>query len=488
MSRTSLRLFLITAVAATVLAPIGATPARAARPAAITDTPVPVVTDQVEYWSAGNGLVYWAANCFADEFNPFAILKRVPASGGTQRTLESINDYNRCNTYLNQLSASDGLYYYDESERRIERMPLSEPFTPVVVKALTGDYEAGAARMLESAGYLYWVGSFSRKILRTLKDGSGPVEIVANTAASPSDVLVTGGTVYWTDSAGVQVTNTTCGALPCSPSTFAPFGASTRGYGLVYRYIGGVMGNYQVLWVERTTAGSNSTYSIRYRACNQIAICTLNPPSTFYTATTNWLIGSPLLASGNLYWTERDISTVSNSTGDVKRRAITASTPGADTIATGQANIKNELYAVNNLLFFARQNTGIYSLSLTASAIMRDFVLDAFEVTQAIQNTANQAPLVAGKTTYVRAYGRQLSGPSTPNVEARLYGTRGGNPLPGSPLAPVNPVRALATGGSFDRARLADGWYFQLPESWISAGATSIRAAYTPIRTPPTMN
>ena len=44
------------------------------------------------------------------------------------------------------------------------------------------------------------------------------------------------------------------------------------------------------------------------------------------------------------------------------------------------------------------------------------------EVTQAIQNLANSAPLVADKTTYVRAYGKQISGPSTPNVEARLVG------------------------------------------------------------------
>jgi hypothetical protein len=340
MSRKPFRLLQIAAVAATVFAQFGTPATHAAQPAAVTDTPVPVVTDQVEYWAAGNGLVYWAANCFADEFNPFAFLKRVPSSGGTQRTLQSINDYSKCITYLNPLSASDGLYYFDDSEGRLERMPLGEPFTAVEVKALAGDDKPSAARMVESAGYLYWAGF--QKILRTLKDGSGPVEIVANTAASPSDLLVTGSTVYWTDSTGVYVTNTACGSLPCSPSTFASFGASTRGYGLVYRFIGGIQGNFQVYWVERTNSGVNNTYAIRYRSCNQLVVCTLNPPATFYTATVNWLIGSPLLVNGNVYWTERDVSTVSNSTGDVKRRAVTASTPGADTIATGQTNIPSK--------------------------------------------------------------------------------------------------------------------------------------------------
>ncbi|MEZ4675177.1 MAG: hypothetical protein R2932_13145 [Caldilineaceae bacterium] len=241
-------------------------------------------------------------------------------------------------------------------------------------------------------------------------------------------------------------------------------------------------------WVERNTTAP-FTYKIRNCPLGPFAISCEDPVidpgavqsaattavGTYYTATTNWFISSPVLVNDNFYWTERDISTVNNNTGDIKRKAATANeATAADTIATNQPNIDGRLFAANDLLFFARANVGIFTLSLNATAITRDFEASALEVTQAIQNLANAAPLVAAKTTYVRAYGKQLSGPSAPNVEARLIGIKNGSPLPGSPLQAVNGARALTTGGSFDRARLDDGWYFLLPPSWISAGAVSL--------------
>ncbi len=306
--------------------------------------------------------------------------------------------------------------------------------------------------------------------------------------------MVVGSTVYWLDSGGLKSISVSCVSLPCTETggTLFPFNATTRGHGLVYQpSTGGPIINrsFRIYWVERNTS-SPTTYKIRYCSIGPITPCqdpVVTPldiaapdaptaVKTFYTATTNWFIGNPILANGNLYWTERDSSTVSNNTGDVKRKAGTATDAApADTIATNQANIDRYLYAANDLLFFARRNTGIYSLALGASAITRDFQASALEVTQAIQNLANSAPLIADKSTYVRAYGKQLDGPSTPNVEARLFGTRGGTPLPGSPLQPLNGARALVSGGGFDRARLNDGWTFQLPGSWITTGPTTFK-------------
>ena len=136
-------------------------PASAA-PNAPTDTPTPIVTDNVEEWAVGAGLLYWASNCYADEFNPFAELKRKPIGGGVQRTLESINDYNLCITYQNLLSAADGLYYFDDAQDRIELMPLGEPYTPQVVKALiSGQFPNVGKAFVEAGNYLYWVHSLS---------------------------------------------------------------------------------------------------------------------------------------------------------------------------------------------------------------------------------------------------------------------------------------------------------------------------------------
>jgi len=167
-SRTTTWLLALLVATAALLFPATPPPVRAAP----DDTPVPFATDNVEEWAVGAGLAYWANNCYADEFNPFANLKRKPSSGGTERTLEAINDYALCITYQNLLSAADGLYYYDSSQSRIERMPLGEPYTPQVVKNLTGEQAPMVSKaFVEANGYLYWVHSFfpTYRLYRTLK-------------------------------------------------------------------------------------------------------------------------------------------------------------------------------------------------------------------------------------------------------------------------------------------------------------------------------
>lgn len=473
----------VLAVAIVLWASVGLPVARAESDQA----PTPFVTNVVvEDWSVGAGLVYWADHCFADEFNPNANLRRRPSAGGPIRLLASINDMSLCNTFLNPRGSDDGFYYYDDSQTRIARMPLGEPYTAQGVKSLAPDQVITTRRpLVEAGGYLYWLHTFfpDYRIYRTLKNGSGPVEIVATTAAGASDLLVVGQTVFWTDGTGVYATTTNCATLPCgNPLAYQIFGAGTSAYGLVYQVTPGFQGNFRIYWVQRVQSGSNATYTIHYRACNAIQVCYVHPgppPLTFYTATVNWRIGQPLLVAGNLYWTE-----VSGNSGEIRRAATNPLPPAVQTIAIGQGNnLDAYLYAASDLLFFARMNSvngGIYTLPLNAEAIRREFAIQGMEVTQAIQNLAGNVPLVAGKTTYVRVYAVQTEGPSTPNVEAHLVGMRGGNHLPGSPLQPVNSARSITTGASFDRARLDDGWYFLLPESWTAAGNTSLTAIIDP--------
>jgi hypothetical protein len=482
--RTTACFLVLFAAAVLLLLPISGSPAQA-------DVPTTPVADLVEEWAVGNGLLYWANNCFADEFNSLAVLKRKPSGGGPERTLESINDGNLCNTYQSMLSSDDGLYFFNRSLSRIERMPLGEPFTPQPVKTLgSGQLPIGLRGFVEAAGLLYWL-SDSNTILRTRTDGSGPIETVATTNSLPTDLMLVGATVYWSDSAAIWSISVGCDTLPCTStqSQFSNLGATgARPYGLLFQALGGVQGNYRIYWVERTGSAANFEYQIRYRACNRLVVCFVLPPQgqlpppppSFYSGTPNWQIGNLGLANDNLYWTEADQSTPSNNNGDVKRKAFNATTPGADTIATGQGNLDARIFVDATALFFARRGVGILSLPLNASAIVRDFSAEGLEVTQAIQNLANSAPLVAKKTTFVRAYARQLSGPNTPNVQARLVGLKNNLPLPGSPLQPLNGVRALISGADFNRARLNDGWLFQLPPGWTEAGAISLRLEVDP--------
>ncbi len=445
------------------------------------DTPTPVVTAVVEEWAVGGGLLYRANSCFAEEFAPPSDIKRQPVAGGTTRTLDQTQAGN-CLTYLNLAAGDDGVYYYDGAEARLEHIPTGEPYTPLVVVDLPANQRPRDNSTLKIAGdYLYWPSTNANAVFRVLR-GGGAIETVVDSVASPGDVLVVGNTVYWTDNGGVWTIGVDCGALPCTATKqpFTAFGANTTGYGLLYQSVRFGAFNYAIYWVERTVSGVDNVYRINRRTCSFIVPCTAT--NTFYTAATNWVIGNPVSDGSNLFWTER-FDTIPTRDGKLRRKSLTSG--DAADIATEKIGIDRRLAIVNGNLYFAIGTPsvlvpyGIYSLPLNASTIVRDLAVDVVEVTQGIQNATNSAPLVAKKGTFVRVYGKELSGPNAQVVEARLVGTRNGVALPGSPLAPLNGVRALVTGAAYDRAKLSDSWNFLLPASWTE-GTVNLRAEIDP--------
>lgn len=109
------------------------------------------------------------------------------------------------------------------------------------------------------------------------------------------------------------------------------------------------------------------------------------------------------------------------------------------------------------------QDSGPYHLYLPV--VMRPSLPPAeLEITQSVQQPGNPVTLVAGRTTLVRY---TLTDP-TPysGVEAYLYGSRDGTPLPGSPLSANNNPRTLEPAA--DRASLGDTFNFDVPPSWAS--------------------
>jgi hypothetical protein len=91
-------------------------------------------------------------------------------------------------------------------------------------------------------------------------------------------------------------------------------------------------------------------------------------------------------------------------------------------------------------------------------------------VTQASQNLAHQAPLIADKMTVVRVYIRSDNGVFA-NVSAKLHGKRNGAPLPASPRLPRRAIPARPTSiTSAMRNNLDDGFLFMLPNSWTRGG------------------
>lgn len=101
--------------------------------------------------------------------------------------------------------------------------------------------------------------------------------------------------------------------------------------------------------------------------------------------------------------------------------------------------------------------------------------LFGLEVTQGVQNLANQVELLRSKPTWVRAHVRiiqSLTGDVV--VNARLIGRRlDGSPLPGSPLSPINTTLGLNTGSirvktTPQRVSRNDSFLFALPHEWTT--------------------
>jgi len=84
--------------------------------------------------------------------------------------------------------------------------------------------------------------------------------------------------------------------------------------------------------------------------------------------------------------------------------------------------------------------------------------------------------MIAGKTSYARGYGR-LSWNTTTQAKwytgANLHGSRGGNPLPGSPLFPVDPVQLDTDTGLATQRQDGGGYLFELPTSWTEPGTVT---------------
>lgn len=106
-----------------------------------------------------------------------------------------------------------------------------------------------------------------------------------------------------------------------------------------------------------------------------------------------------------------------------------------------------------------------------------DIVIDEIEVTQAIQSLDNDVALARGKPTMVRVYPRLIdpnANATATGVDYLLHGSRGGAPLPGSPLSPLSAPANLAT--SWDRADVATTVLFLLPPEWREGEDVTFRA------------
>ncbi len=492
-------------------------------PAAVDEVSQVFVNQPITDFYISNGMAYWSNSCSTivitaaagegeaagGEVAPAApvaptggddpaYLRRTPASGvGTITTVATAQGGRAiCTTYYMPTVDADGVYYYVKTGTthgstpvRIEFRPGGTTGEPVVV-ANVNDSTApryfdggGHRRFATDATYVYW--GTETGVLRARKDGTTTTpEVVAGGFANPNfvnDVLVVGGTLFIAAENGVF----RCGlsSLPCSPTQLSPNG----GQGLAYRTTRGGSGpialiTEQLYWVSGET--------IRRWSCSIIIVCLPGDTIVHNRSgnSTNYYLGRPAFHGDNMFWKEGNGDNVNS--GQVMRKDISNLANPAGPINTdalyGYSSFP--VYIERAYVYFydfqSGSGTFIKRLPVTAPFVTRDLKADGLEITQGIQNLASAAPLAAKKTTFVRAYAVSLEGPRSNGVRALLYGTRGGSPLPGSPLSPTNGTRSLVTGGSYDRAILNDGWLFAIPPSWVNtpgaAGEVTFRLVVDP--------
>jgi len=465
-------------------------PAAADAPEATLDTPTPITTSYAASWDIHKGALYWSHHCpviglraesaqspqSPQAVNDISSLNRIPTSGGTNAVLTSDSN---CSTFESITVDDSGVYYFDGTTSKIKVM-LTNQATPVISDVAN----AFQVTFMALEGNFIYFGTTGQNIYRVSKTGGTP-EVLIATDFYLSDFILSSTSIYWIDNSGLWWAPKNCDTLPCTKQRLS---SSARGSNLAFGQFGEGGGNpASIVYVHLTPSGTNFTHTIRELNCTSTDVCQV---TNYYSAQQNKNIGQfkfvslprsgPLpIIDRYLFWTERDSALLANPVGRLFRRIATATATQASEIATSDLTLDTQIDTNSTGIFFA-DGTGVKFLPFTASAIIRDLAVTNIEVTQGIQNLANSIGLVATKPTYVRVYGKQNSGPQAGGVELVLRGTRNGSPLPGSPLQPINGNVSLSPSFNFDRARLRDGWLFQLPSSWISQGNVVLQAELDP--------
>ncbi len=443
------------------------------------DTPYLMIDDNLSRYSLGGGFLYWAYDCQSDiEFNWDGWLRRKAAHGlgGTISTTLDYMPFSHCRTDNPMTADDNGVFYYNTGSNRIEHIGPSAPFSPTLVYTPTTAPDTGIGMATDST-YVYWIAG--TQIQRASKDGSGTgAGVVANTNSGPTSLVVHGNYVYWLDSTGLWEIDKSCTTLACGSKTQL---STTSGSYLLYQFHRfTVVSSAYLYWANGD--------KIQYYYCNLIIVNGCGT-GTFYTAPTiDWKIGRLASDSNNLFWVENypDCSPLCFPSGNGKLQRKSLSGGSAQPIAENIGNYGEWTYADTSYVYYYFYNygtgrTNVMRLPVDATAISHDLAVDKWEVVQAIQSPANDVPLVANKPTYVRAYGKQMSGSSRANTaEAYLYGTRNASPLPGSPLKSINGTRNFSTGGTYDRGNRDDGWLFQLPDSWTDPSTINLQLVVDP--------
>ncbi|MBA3470478.1 MAG: IPT/TIG domain-containing protein [Herpetosiphonaceae bacterium] len=438
-------------------------------------------------WTIGGGYLYWAACPPVDSGGGY--LRRWPLRGG--RAITIVNS--RFCTNARSWAADDsGLYYGDGTS--ILRRPAGNPFAVETIAAST----MPTSRIILNNGttiwrdYIFWLANDTLYSAHKVNHNqlAAPEPLGAN---AHSLLFANNNHFYWFAD----------GVLYRALKACLGFGGGACSKDVVVAQNGD---NVTDVAMSDFSAGSTTFplwtigTAIRGIVCrfgNTGQVCS---PGTSYTSELNNTVGSLATDGQYLFWMENRQTCIPgqfcfwSDNGRLMKWSLRYSSFGTDPFKTPQQIACKQCYAnyfisgspgalavADGWIYFDTSN-GLSRLRTDAPPITANLAADSMEVTQGIQNLNNDVPLVADKPTYVRVYGRKLSGPNTYSVAAVLYGTYpNGAPLPGSPLRPINGGQdVLTNNGTPNRAATPGSWLFQLPESWVGLDTIRLRPLIDP--------
>lgn len=416
----------------------------------------------------GGGFVYWQMDCVGQVDRGPVYIKRQSANDWrlpvqTVLDIEHAADHAQCLSVTRVNVADDDGYFYVATPRLEARLTHD----PTVAIHLANGVNHDSAILATDDSFVYYNRHDGSGIYRAGKTAFGGTRI--SDATGVTGLAVDDTYIYWLDAGGLWRSNKTCTAPSCwnNKEHLSPAG----GRHLTWMNPGELLWtskvgtNWQVM-TRNQFGGTTSRYSV---------------PDTM-----TYGLGPAVHHDGCFFWLENTLhSKIIPSYNLIRRRCGGGS---AETIQerTGLVfadELRLNIEARTHRLLFLEGAVG-WELRLDAEAIVKDFSVTGIEVTQAIQNLQNDVELVAQKPTYVRVFGRLQATSPANSVQAWLRGYVAGTTeqLPGSPLMPVHPPRALMPQVAPNRVDPDDAWLFQLPESWTQEGDITLEVEIDPWR------
>lgn len=463
-------------------------PAAVRSPESPTDVPIDHAIDggSIATLNRTGSMLFWVSHedclLIGMEFGPPCKIRSKPTEGGSTRLIFNNTASGPVGNFIgsNNIAADDSFVYWADTSGHILRTSRSATAsTPPITLASTevpyATTEQLAIEVAVDASYVYWTESYFNgssnvgKVFRAPKAG-GSRELMRSYGNRLRDLKPDGnGSVYFIHAGIFIVPDILYRVSPVAGGTFT----ETAPLALVNSY---ALSGVDLFWAE----GFNTSDRL-------VKSAPQNNTAAALTRATISGVGNPRLLnmnvdSRNIYWNE-----VRGSTSIVYRLALTPATGGTPNALTSPGGVADLTTDGRNL--FWRDSQIVERLPTGAAAISHDLAVSALEVVQAVQRPANDVPLVSDKETFVRVFGNILSsstGATSLNTlpMIQLHGTRGGNPLPDSPLLPTNFLPA--TSAAPDRTTL-NNWLFRLPVSWAD-GSVTLRAEINPRRIQPESN